>query len=158
MVEAQTAPCRCGWAGLIGALFAAVLLAILIKWMTLPRLQQLDTTAECFLHEGACAAHWSGGALHLELGPLPLRCLAPLAVELSLMGPAPDEVSVDFQGVEFPEAFHRVVLHPASDGRYLGEAVLPLCARGGLRWQALVVMDDGRRRIRAPFPFVTVEG
>lgn len=156
--DVMVAPCRCGWAGLIGALTAAVLVTLLIKWMTLPRQLQLTAPVECLLHDSACTASWSGGALRLGLGPHPLRCLSPLTVEMTLVGAVPHEVSVDFQGVEFPEAFHRAVLQARGDGRYVGEAVLPLCARGSLRWQAQVVMDDGRRRIRAPFPFVTVEG
>jgi hypothetical protein len=143
------------WAAAIGALAGAVLVTALIRWVTWPRDLLLAPVTDCALHESSCAASWRDGRLGLALGPQPLRCLSPLAVAAQLDGALPAELVVDFQGVDVPEAFHRTVLTPAGGGSYAGEAMLPLCATGSMRWQARVVARYGRRSVQAFFPFVT---
>lgn len=147
---------RChGWPAAFGITIGLILITALFKWMSLPRALHLPLSSDCALHERTCAAAWSSGQLHLTLGPRPLQCLTPLQVAVQLAGTGPRVVEVDFQAVDFPAAFHRAVLQPVGERLYAGEAVLPLCATGRVRWQAQGVIDYGGRRVVAPFLFET---
>jgi hypothetical protein len=147
-------PCH-GWPAAFGITIGLILITVLFKWMSLPRALHLPAPSDCALHERTCAAAWSSGRLSLTLGPRPLQCLTPLQVEVQLAGTTPRAVEVDFQAVDFPEAFHRAVLRPVGERRYAGEAVLPLCSTGRVQWRAQGVIDYGGRRVVAPFLFDT---
>lgn len=109
----------------------------------------------CDLNRGVCTAVLpQGGKVSLSLTPRPIPMVAPLRVEVVL--PAPYErVEVDFAGVDMNMGLNRPRLEALGDGRYQGEATLPVCVSGKMDWQATLLLEQGRQRVAIPFRFVT---
>ncbi len=114
----------------------------------------LTPTAGCDLNQQACHADMPGGGhIELALAPHPIPVVKPLQVTATIVGAAPDKVELDFQGVVMNMGFNRVTLAPAGDGRYTGEATIPVCVTGRMLWRATVVVETASQRIAVPFLF-----
>lgn len=114
----------------------------------------LDTS--CNLHAGPCAsAIPGGGRVELSLAPRPVPLLRPLAVTVKVEGLEARAVEVDFAGVDMNMGFNRPQLKSQGDGRYAGEATLPVCITGRMAWQASVMVTTDKVKAVAPFRFVT---
>lgn len=108
----------------------------------------------CNLQQGPCAASLpEGGRLELSITPRPLLPLKPLTVEVAITGPRPQQVEIEFTGVEMSMGLNRVVLVGGADGRFGGTANLPVCTTGRMLWQATVRIDSGGRQFALPFRF-----
>ena len=108
----------------------------------------------CDLHRGDCmAALPDGGRLRFSIAPRPIPVTAPLVVSVEIAGLTADKVAVDFAGVDMSMGFNRRELAAAGAGKFAGETVLPVCVTGRMLWQATVLVEQGGRRIAAPFHF-----
>lgn len=148
----------CLLCGLTGALLAALAVTALVKSMLFaaPQFTTLALDETCSLSSGTCTLRLpDGGRLEFRLGPQPVPLLKPLALELHVAGSRARALEVDFRGIDSPMAFNRANLARAAEGRYEGQATLPLCANGRMAWQAVVLLEDGGRKIHAPFRFET---
>lgn len=147
----------CPLCAMTGALAAAVAVAALVKVMvfsTPAAALPLDET--CSLSAGACTVSLpDGGTLRFSLGPRPVPLLKPLGLQLRVEGSGARATEVDFSGITVPMAFSRAHLSAHGGGRFGGEATLPLCGAGRMVWQATVLLEDGQRKIYAPFRFET---
>lgn len=148
----------CVLCALVGALLAALVVAVLVKFMLFapPRFATLPLDETCSLSGGVCTVSLPGGGrLEFTLAPRPVPLLKPLNLELRVEGSRARAVEVDFTGVNVPMAFNRAHLSAADAGRYDGQTTLPLCSSGRMVWQAMVRLEDGERTIYAPFRFET---
>ncbi|MFN3397723.1 MAG: hypothetical protein ACK4ZS_04220 [Sulfurimicrobium sp.] len=157
-VFAPRASDRCPLCALVGALAAALVLAVLAKGVFLvphgPTHLALDET--CSLSSETCALSLpDGGRLEFALGPRPVRLLSPLKLEIRVSGSDARPLEVDFTGVNTPMAFNRAYLIPSGNGVYGAQTGLPVCATGRMVWQATVLLENGERRMLAPFHFET---
>jgi hypothetical protein len=110
--------------------------------------------AGCDLHHDACtAALPQGGKLRFALTPRPIPVTTPFEMVVELEGTSADKVTVDFAGVDMSMGFNRSSLHAENDGRFIGQAILPVCVTGRMTWQATVLVESGRTRIAIPFRF-----
>ncbi|GAB6043173.1 hypothetical protein [Endothiovibrio diazotrophicus] len=108
----------------------------------------------CDLSAGACVSPLPGGGeLLLSLTPRPLAPMVPLQVAARIDGRAVDGVEVDFQGVKMNMGYNRIAL-AGEGGSYHGRAMLPVCVRDTMAWQARVLVHTGEGLIEAPFRFV----
>ncbi len=144
------------------AMVAALLLLAVLGYTLSPLLLPVaDVTAtpesDCDLHAGPCAATLPDGRrISLSVTPRPIPVVKPLELEVSLTGPvASRRVEVDFAGVDMNMGLNRTVLKPAGEGRYAGQATLPVCITGGMAWKATVLVEEGRQKIAASFRFET---
>ncbi|MEN6587737.1 MAG: hypothetical protein ABFE02_16985 [Sulfuricella sp.] len=149
---------RCPLCALVGALAAALALAILAKTLFLvprgPTLLALDET--CSISSETCALPLPGGGrLEFALGPRPVRLLSPLKLEIRVSGSNARALEVDFTGVNTPMAFNRAYLIPSGNRVYGAQTALPVCATGRMVWLATVLLENGERRMLAPFRFET---
>lgn len=158
LMLAPHAPVACPLCALIGALVAALVLAVLAKTLFLvprgPIVLALDES--CSIGSKICAMPLpDGGRIELELGPRPVRLLSPLKLEIRVSGSNARPLEVDFTGVNTPMAFNRAYLLPNEPGVYGAQTGLPVCATGRMVWQATVLLESGAHQILAPFRFET---
>jgi hypothetical protein len=149
---------NCPLCALVGALVAVLALAVLAKTLFLvprgPTLLALDET--CSISSETCAMPLPGGGrIEFALGPRPVRLLSPLKLEISVFGSHARALEVDFTGVNSPMAFNRAYLIPSGNGVYGAQTALPVCATGRMVWQATILLENGKRRMLAPFRFET---
>ena len=96
----------------------------------------------------------NGGRLDLSIEPRPIRPLQPLQLSVSISGFKADTMEIDFDGSEMKMGYNRPVL-TAGNGRFAGQAILPVCVSGTMEWTATVLLTTDKRRIAVPFHFVT---
>jgi hypothetical protein len=123
---------------------------------------------ECDLRRSACAVRFdSGGTVQLDIQPRGIPLVQALAVEVVLSGLfSPQRVELDLAGIDMDMGYNRVPLHrvdPAADGddqqtRYRGQAMLPVCVRDRMTWEARVLLYRADGILAAPFRFETIRG
>ena len=94
----------------------------------------------------------NGGRLELSIEPRPIRPLQPLQLSVSITGLKADTMEIDFDGSEMKMGYNRPVL-TASNGRFAGQTILPVCVSGTMEWTATVLVTTDKRRIAIPFNF-----
>ena len=156
--EFRVNPDTCLLCALVGALAAAVVLALLAKGLFFaprgPRLLTLDET--CNLGRSACFLNLPGGGrLSFVMAPRPIELLKPLALEIHVADSDARPLEVDFTGVNTPMAFNRAYFSPTGNGAYGAQTSLPVCATGRMEWRAGVLLEIGGRQFVAPFRFET---
>ena len=154
----QGAEDECWLCAILGALVAALAVAVLLKTMLFaqPKFTALPLDETCSLSDGACTVRLpDGGRLEFVLGSQPVPLLKPLKLALRVADSKIRALEVDFTGVNLPMAFNRADLTPQGEDAYSGQAILPLCANGRMEWRATVLLEDGKRQIYVPFRFET---
>jgi hypothetical protein len=110
----------------------------------------------CDLREGPCTGGLPGGGrIRFEVRPPTIPVLRPLSLTVTLDGVEAGGVEVDFAGTDMNMGYNRVSLRQAAPGRWQGEAVLPVCVRDVMGWEATVLLDTPRGLMAAPFRFDT---
>jgi hypothetical protein len=114
----------------------------------------LAPAAGCDLNRQACHADMPGGGrIELGIAAHPVPVVKPFNVTTTFSGLAPNRVEIDFQGVVMNMGLNRVTLAPAGDGRYTGEATIPVCITGRMQWRATLMVETDSMRIAVPFLF-----
>lgn len=108
----------------------------------------------CNLQQQACGVTLpSGGKVELSMAPHPIPLVKPLEVTVATSGFSPSRVEVDFTGIDMNMGYNRPQLAQRGDGRFSGEATLPVCITGFMDWQATVLIETGGERIAIPYRF-----
>lgn len=110
--------------------------------------------SDCNLNLGPCMIRLpDGGQLEFAIDPRPIPALKPL----KLLALAHDldvaRIEVDFNGVDMKMGFNRPQLESIGDGRFTGQASLPVCITGTMQWDATVIVETKRAVVAAPFRF-----
>ena len=101
------------------------------------------------------ASNHNGGTVRFGLDPKTLPLLEPLAIEVRLDRLRAFGVEVDFAGVDMNMGHNRPSLRQEGEGRYVGTAVLPVCVRYRMDWEARVLVRTPDGLMAAPFRFST---
>ena len=110
----------------------------------------------CDLHRQACSATLPGGGrVELAIGPRPIPTMQPLQVDIRVDGLSANKAEIDFAGVGMNMGYNRPQLPQLAPGRFGGNASLPVCVTGAMRWRATVLLETERQRIAIPFLFET---
>jgi len=110
----------------------------------------------CDLHREACSVNLpGGGSAELSFGTRPIPLVKSFPVTVTVSGAQPDAVAIDFAGVDMSMGFNRPQLNAVGNGRFVGEANLPVCVTGRMDWQATLLIEQGRQRIAVPFRFTS---
>jgi hypothetical protein len=142
-----------------GGLFAAMAAGALhVAWPllnpTVVATAPLDP--QCDLRQGPCTATLpNGGTVRFGLDPKTLPLLEPLAIDVRLDGLRAFGVEVDFAGVDMNMGHNRPRLEQDGEGHYVGRAVLPVCVRYRMDWEARVLVRTTDGLMAAPFRFST---
>lgn len=108
------------WA-LAAGLGLAVVVVVLIKAGPLlhpPLGERAPLNPDCDLLHEACRVRFAdGGEVRLAIKPRGIPAVRPLQLEVRLMHlPRPEQVEIDFQGVDMNMGFNRVRLQPVGAG------------------------------------------
>lgn len=114
---------------------------------------ELAPEAGCDLNRSPCRATFAGGSIELSVEPRPVPVIKPMQVSVSIAGVDPSNVDIDFSGVTMNMGYNRVTLDKAGDGRFLGQATIPVCITGRMAWRATLLVDAPGQRISVPFVF-----
>lgn len=141
----------------IGILLIALVMVVGYKLSPL-LLPKADVTVHpdpaCDLQHQACAVNLpAGGRVELDMGGRPIPMVKPFELQVATSGVVPVRVEVDFTGLNMNMGFNRPELAARGEGRYAGEATLPVCITGQMDWQATVLIETGGERIAIPFTF-----
>lgn len=145
-----------GLAGLL--VFALVAAGLYRGWHLLhplaDRLAPLDPS--CDLRSGPCQVRFDDGSeARLGIEPRTIPVARPLTLTVSVHRLDVDGVEVDFAGTDMDMGFNRVALIRQGTDLFRGEAMLPLCVRQRMQWEAKVILHTPEGRWIAPFRFET---
>lgn len=123
--------------------------------MLMPKVDvTIQPDPQCNLQQQACTVTLpSGGLVELSMAPRPIPMVKPFEVAVTTTGFSPARVEVDFTGIDMNMGYNRPQLSARSDGRFSGEATLPVCITGMMDWQATVLIETGSERIAVPYRF-----
>lgn len=148
--------------GVVAALAIAVAVVLILKaWPLLnPQVsERAPLRPECDLLRQACSVRFDSGAeVGLDVLPRGIPAVHPLELRVNLEGlPVPQQVEVDFAGVDMAMGFNRAALsYDAAAGVWTGQGMLPVCVRDRMTWEARVLLRYPDRLLAAPFRFVSL--
>lgn len=117
---------------------------------------ELDTS--CDLRKGLCTSEIPGGGkVSLAISPNDIPILRPLQLQVQTEGIDVSGVEVDFIGVDMEMGYNRPKLEAKDNNHFKGKALLPVCVRSKMEWEARVLLQTDRGLIMAPFRFFTLK-
>jgi len=144
---------------IVAVLVLAILLVLSYKFNTLltPTITASATLdASCDLRKGACTSDLpTGGKVRFSIAPQTIPILHPLQLNVETQGIAVSNVSVDFIGIGMDMGYNRPKLSAVDKTHFLGKAILPVCVRSKMEWEARVLLQTENGLIMAPFHFMT---
>lgn len=121
-----------------------------------PRSDVALPLSECDLGKSPCAITLpDGGRVEIAIDPRPIPALKPLKLLAIASGSEVRKVEIDFAGVDMKMGFNRPRLEPMGDGRFVGQANLPVCITGKMQWEATVIVETAGALVAAPFRFAS---
>ncbi|MDQ5906572.1 MAG: hypothetical protein QG592_585 [Pseudomonadota bacterium] len=119
-----------------------------------PRTDVSLPISSCDLGKTSCVISLPGGGqVEVAIDPHPIPALKPLKLLAITTGAAVRKIEVDFSGVDMKMGYNRPQLEDMGDGRFVGQANLPVCITGKMPWEATVLIETGNSVIAAPFRF-----
>ena len=110
----------------------------------------------CDLRNGPCSSKLpGGGTVTFSIAPKTIPILRPLKLDVKVEGVEASQVEVDFTGIGMDMGYNRPQLEPVTKHEYMGKAILPVCVRSRMDWEAKVLLETDRGLVMAPFRFYT---
>lgn len=110
----------------------------------------------CDLRKGACSSDLPGGGkVTFSIAPNDIPILRPLQLEVKVEGVDVSKTEVDFTGIGMDMGYNRPKLETVGKDHFLGKAILPVCVRSRMDWEARVLLQTDHGLIMAPFRFYT---
>lgn len=146
---------------LAAALLLTVFAVALYKgWDTLfpPVAVFAEPDPDCDLRQGPCLSTLpSGATIRFDITPRSLPTVAPLQLQVETQGLDAESVKVDFTGVDMNMGFLRPELPMIAPGLFQGGAMLPVCVRTRMAWEARVLVQTDDGLIAAAYRFDTIK-
>ncbi len=115
-----------------------------------------ELNESCDLRKGPCTTQLpGGGTVSFSISPKDIPILRPLKIEVKVEGAEVTEAEVDFTGIGMDMGYNRPKLEPVEKQYFMGKAILPVCVRSKMDWEAKVLLQTNRGLIMAPFRFFT---
>ena len=147
---------------IIAVLVLAILLAVSYKLKDILKPDVAITIAldeSCDLRAGACVSELpSGGKVSLSINPNDIPILRPLQLQVVIEGVDASTVEVDFIGIGMEMGYNRSKLEVDQDrnkNQFTGKAILPVCVRSKMDWEARVLLKTDEGLVMVPFRFFT---
>ncbi len=113
---------------------------------------------ECDLRAGPCTGILpDGGRISFAITPRDIPVIEPLRFQVELEDVDANGVEVDLQGVDMNMGYNRPRLDARGEGRFEGDAIIPVCVRDAMEWEARVLVRTNQGTVAAPFRFITVK-
>lgn len=118
-----------------------------------------ELESDCDLHSTACKVDFpQRGSVSLSITPQPIPVVQPLKIVVETAISGVEDMHVDFSGVDMNMGQNIFRLTRVAPGRYEGEAMLPVCVRSRMKWEAKLYLTREQEMLAAPFRFDTVSG
>ncbi|MCK5901682.1 MAG: hypothetical protein KAG28_00920 [Cocleimonas sp.] len=112
----------------------------------------------CDLRQGACTSKLlTGGGVQFSITPDSLPILRPLKLTVSINDIKVKAISVDFIGLGMDMGYNRFILDKINKTTFTGKAIIPVCVRSKMDWEAVVLLQTDNGLIRVPFRFYTLK-
>ena len=146
----------------IVALLALVLLLTIsykLKDMLRPTIAaNAELDESCDLRKGPCTSKLpDGGTVTFSISPNDIPILRPLKLDVKIDGVEVSKAEVDFIGIGMEMGYNRPQLEPITKKQFMGKAILPVCVRSKMDWEARVLLQTDDGLIMAPFRFHTLK-
>jgi hypothetical protein len=146
----------------IVALLALVLLLVVsykLKDMLKPGVvAKAELDESCNLREGPCSSNLPGGGkVTFSIAPNEIPILRPLKIDVKVEGVDVTKTEVDFTGIGMDMGYNRPELSAVSKNQFMGKAILPVCVRSKMDWEAKVLLQTDNGLLMAPFRFFTMK-
>ena len=159
MPEAKTSKKQSNLWTIVALLTLVLLLSVSykLKDMLKPGIAaKAELNASCDLRKGACTSSLPGGGeVMFSIVPNNIPILRPLQLDVKVEGVEVSKAEVDFTGIGMDMGYNRPKLEAVSKGQFLGKAILPVCVRSRMDWEAKVLLQTDHGLIMAPFRFYT---
>ena len=144
------------------ALLALILLLIVsykLKDMLRPVVAaSAELDESCDLRKTACTSKLpGGGSVTFSISPKDIPILRPLQIDVKVEGVTVSNTEIDFTGIGMDMGYNRPKLEPITKAQFKGRAILPVCVRSKMEWEARVLLQTERGLIMAPFRFFTLK-
>ena len=116
----------------------------------------VQAPTDCDLNRGACkVALPDGGMVELGFSAHPVPVMKSFDIEAVISGIDAEAVDIDFAGADMNMGYNRKPLTANANepGEFVGNAFIPVCATGRMRWQATLLIQTNGQRIAVPFIF-----
>lgn len=147
---------------IVAVLVLAILLAVSYKLKDILKPNVAVTVAldeSCDLRAGECISELPGGGkVSLSINPNDIPILRPLALQVKTEGVEVSTVEVDFIGIGMEMGYNRSKLEASQDSsknQFTGKAILPVCVRSKMDWEARVLLKTDEGLVMVPFRFFT---
>lgn len=112
----------------------------------------------CDLRKAPCTSQLpNGGSVTLSIAPNDIPILRPLKIDVKIDGVEVTEAEIDFTGIGMDMGYNRPVLEAITKTQFMGKAILPVCVRSKMEWEARVLLQTKSGLIMAPFRFFTLK-
>ncbi len=112
----------------------------------------------CDLRQGKCQSQLpNGGSVSLLITPKTLPILYPLELKVAVEGVKVSKIDVSFVGVDMDMGYNHSKLEAIDEAHFKGKAVIPVCVRSRMEWEARVFLYTDKGLIMAPFRFYTIK-
>ncbi len=123
----------------------------------------IDPAENCQLNQQACKKIFSNQQIDptnsyfitLDIFPKPIPLVSPLQVEVQSNLPQIQQVRVEFKGVDMDMGPNTIMLEKQAAGKFAGKAMLSVCIRKKMAWQAIVSVNSNNRWVTTSFMFYT---
>jgi len=142
--------------GVLALVFGGLAYLLMRSWPLLfpPPLFSATATPGCDLHTGPCAAAFDATRfIRLAIEPRTVVPSEPLRLLVDTAGFTATSVDVEFRGVDMNMGLIRHELLDTGGGSFTGDAVLPVCIRRRMSWQAIVTAHGANGVHQATFIF-----
>jgi hypothetical protein len=144
------------------ALLALVLLLVVsykLKDMLKPSITaKAELNESCNLRKGPCSSKLpGGGTVTFSIAPNEIPILRPLQIDVKVEGVDVSKTEVDFTGIGMDMGYNRPKLDAVSKTQFKGKAILPVCVRSKMDWEAKVLLQTENGLLMAPFRFFTMK-
>lgn len=146
------------WTILGGLLIAVCAMVVIKAWPRLFPVAAVHVVADstCDLRTGPCVTTIApAGRISFSIEPREIPIMKPLRLRVEVTDIDSRSVEVDFSGVDMNMGFNRVALERVGAGGYVGKAMLPVCIRDTMEWEAKVMVDTPQGLISVAYRFVT---
>jgi len=146
---------------IIAILVLAILLAVSYKLKDFLKPSITASAAldeSCDLRKGACTSNLpTGGKVTFSIDPNDIPILRPLQLKVEMEGVEVSKVEVDFIGIGMEMGYNRPALTIVDKTHFSGRAILPVCVRAKMDWEARILLHTEKGLIMAPFRFFTLK-
>ena len=112
----------------------------------------------CDLRKGACTSDLpTGGKITFSINPNDIPILRPLQLKVEVKDMEASKVEVDFIGIGMEMGYNRPKLKSLDKTHFSGRAILPVCVRTKMDWEARILLHTEKGLIMAPFRFFTLK-